>query len=299
LVDIEPKVQSSEPDVPPEVVTPEGPPDVEPKETSNVVYDPKIPDPKIPDPKIPDPKIPDPKIPDPKIPDSKIPYPKIPYPKIPDPKIPDSKIPYPKIPYHKIPDPKIPDPKIPDPKIPDPKIPDPKIPYHKIPDPKIPDPKIPDPKIPDPKIPDPKTPFTIFFDVASKGNPGPAGYGFYIVSPFLSNDIMRSESIGTATNNVAEYSGILAALTWLQNLIVEHHLLVELTIKGDSQLVINQLLGIYRVKQSTMVEYHHKSSKIINQLRRDGHTVNLEHIVRKFNSVADKLSSDVALGKGK
>ncbi len=74
---------------------------------------------------------------------------------------------------------------------------------------------------------------TAYFDGGARSNPGPAGYGVYIVDD-LGNVLAELHgSLGIATNNIAEYNGLIAALQWA----IDHDL-TQIAIKGDSQLII-------------------------------------------------------------
>jgi ribonuclease HI len=135
---------------------------------------------------------------------------------------------------------------------------------------------------------------TLFFDGASKGNPGPAGYGYYITSTTIPVDYKGSGSIGIATNNVAEYQGLISGLTYLRDVTLKDVSHVSITIHGDSQLVINQVIGIYKVKNQTLAKLHSIVTDLLVEIRKSGHIVNLVHVVRKFNSVADQLASNAS-----
>jgi len=140
----------------------------------------------------------------------------------------------------------------------------------------------------------------LFFDGASKGNPGPAGYGVQIISSLLEKPVLLSENIGHATNNKAEYSGVINGLKWVQSFVQKQlnpDQRLNLQIKGDSQLAIRQLNGTYAVKSPNIKVLYDIGISIISQLRKDGHMVTLKHIYREENSVADKLASDAAFKK--
>jgi ribonuclease HI len=79
---------------------------------------------------------------------------------------------------------------------------------------------------------------TAFFDGGARSNPGPAGYGVYIVDDQGNVQAELHGSLGIATNNIAEYHGLIAALQWA----VEHNL-AQITVKGDSLLIIEQMRG--------------------------------------------------------
>ena len=153
---------------------------------------------------------------------------------------------------------------------------------------------LPKPVIPSSTLASPIT-ATLFFDGASKGNPGPAGYGYQIISPILKQDLVDSKFLGTTTNNVAEYHGIIAGLTRIKSLIQEHNLShLQLLIKGDSQLVINQLKQLWEVKSPSIRDLYQSAVSLLHDLSMDGHQVTLQHIKREENRVADHLASTAA-----
>jgi ribonuclease HI len=93
---------------------------------------------------------------------------------------------------------------------------------------------------------------TCYTDGASRGNPGPAAYAFLI----LSEDTIlaeRSEYIGLTTNNVAEYRGVIAALT-----LAAQYTSRTVTLYSDSELVIKQINGQYRVRKEHLAGLHKK-----------------------------------------
>lgn len=123
---------------------------------------------------------------------------------------------------------------------------------------------------------------TAFFDGGARGNPGPAGYGVYIVSD---NGEMLAELIGPlgiATNNVAEYNGLIAALQWA----VDHDV-TAITVKGDSLLIIQQMRGNYKVKNEGLKPLHMKARMLVMQIG----NVKFEHVPREKNKDADRLSN--------
>jgi ribonuclease HI len=119
-------------------------------------------------------------------------------------------------------------------------------------------------------------------DGGSRGNPGPAGYGVRIQRPDGTLvDLKRS--LGVATNNVAEYSGLIAALTWA----VEHGVR-EFHVKSDSQLLIKQMRGEYRVKHPGLQPLHREARSLVGQIGR----VKFEHVPREANRDADRLANE-------
>lgn len=123
---------------------------------------------------------------------------------------------------------------------------------------------------------------TAYFDGGSRGNPGPAGYGAYIVDDDGSVLAELSGALGTATNNVAEYHGLIAALQWA----VDHDV-TALSVKGDSQLLIEQMRGNYRVKNEGLKPLFVRARMLVMQI---GH-VSFAHVPREKNAEADRLSN--------
>ena len=122
---------------------------------------------------------------------------------------------------------------------------------------------------------------TAFFDGGARGNPGPAGYGVYIVD----GDTVLAElsgSLGVATNNVAEYHGLIAALQWAADRDMR-----QIAIKGDSLLLIEQMRGNYKVKNEGLKPLHLKARMLVMQIG----DVSFEHVRRDQNKEADRLSN--------
>jgi len=123
---------------------------------------------------------------------------------------------------------------------------------------------------------------TAYFDGGARSNPGPAGYGVYIVDD-LGNVLAELHgSLGIATNNVAEYSGLIAALQWA----IDHDV-TALTVKGDSLLIIEQMRGNYKVKNEGLKPLHMKARLLVMQIG----NVAFQHVPREQNKDADRLSN--------
>ncbi|HXT22190.1 MAG TPA: ribonuclease HI family protein [Thermoanaerobaculia bacterium] len=119
-----------------------------------------------------------------------------------------------------------------------------------------------------------------WFDGAARGNPGEAGFGLVVESDGTVEEL--GGYLGRTTNNVAEYSGLLAALTWARRAGVE-----ELSLFGDSELVLKQLSGVYKVKAPHLMPLFLRALA----LRREIPRVRIQHVPRKENARADKLSN--------
>lgn len=122
---------------------------------------------------------------------------------------------------------------------------------------------------------------TAYIDGGARGNPGPAGYGVYIERPDGSV-IELHGGLGIATNNVAEYNGLLAALRWA---LEQGHTVVR--IKADSELLVKQMRGEYKVKHPGLQPLVARARALAAQLDR----VTFEHVRREQNKEADRLSN--------
>ena len=102
---------------------------------------------------------------------------------------------------------------------------------------------------------------TAYFDGGARGNPGPAGYGVYIVDDDGTVLAELSGALGIATNNVAEYHGLIAALQWAAD-----HGVTAITVKGDSLLLIEQMRGNYKVKNEGLKPLYHRRAMLVMQI---------------------------------
>ena len=122
---------------------------------------------------------------------------------------------------------------------------------------------------------------TAYIDGGARGNPGPAGYGVYIELPDGSVQELHG-ALGIATNNVAEYNGLLAALRWA----VDHgHRQVQ--IRADSELLVKQMRGEYKVKHEGLKPLVARARMLVGQLD----DVTFTHVRREQNKDADRLSN--------
>ena len=119
-----------------------------------------------------------------------------------------------------------------------------------------------------------------FVDGGARGNPGPAGIGAVIDGPAK---IEISEYIGETTNNVAEYSALIRMLE--QGLKKGYS---ELDIFADSELMVKQIKGEYRVKNENLRGLYLEAQKYLQQLKK----FTITHIRREFNKDADKLVNE-------
>lgn len=128
---------------------------------------------------------------------------------------------------------------------------------------------------------------TVYCDGGARGNPGPAAWGFVVKKDGITIN-QNGGYIGIATNNAAEYTAVIKALTYLE----EHNTGSELRIYVDSQLVASQLSGIFKVKNPAIREMVLKIRNLENSFANITYT----HIPREQNKEAD-LQVNLALDK--
>ena len=123
----------------------------------------------------------------------------------------------------------------------------------------------------------------LFTDGGARGNPGPAAYGFVLEAEDGTVLAAEGEAIGEATNNVAEYSGLIAGL----RKAVELHV-PELEVVSDSELMVKQMRGEYKVKNEALRGLSLEAARIARQLQ----SVEYRHVKRAHNELADKLVNE-------
>ena len=127
-----------------------------------------------------------------------------------------------------------------------------------------------------------------YSDGGARGNPGPAGYGVVIQDESGKKVAALSEYLGHQTNNVAEYQGLIAALEYAVDNGPK-----ALKVISDSELLVRQIKGIYKVKNSTLQELHGRAKDLIAQLD----WFSIGHVLRGHNQEADTLAN-AAMDKG-
>ena len=120
----------------------------------------------------------------------------------------------------------------------------------------------------------------LFTDGGARGNPGPAAYGYVLEAEDGRVLDARGEPIGVATNNVAEYSALLAGLRRAAELGVD-----ELEVVSDSELMVKQMTGVYRVKNEALRPLALEAGRLARVLPRVTYT----HVRREHNELADSL----------
>jgi ribonuclease HI len=121
---------------------------------------------------------------------------------------------------------------------------------------------------------------TLQFDGGSRGNPGPAGIGVVIRAADGTSLVTIGRFIGRATNNVAEYKALIAALAEARKLGAK-----KLIIRGDSELIVKQMRGEYRVKNPDLRDLYDEAQMLLHQFDE----AKIEHNLRGNNVLADKL----------
>ena len=134
--------------------------------------------------------------------------------------------------------------------------------------------------------------FTTWTDGGARGNPGPAGYGVVICDGDHQTIAEISEYIGETTNNQAEYAAVLTALEKIQELAAGEP--VRVYMRLDSELVVKQLTGLYKVKNDGLKPVYWKIRDLVMLL---GGAVQFEHIPRRENKRADELANE-AMDRG-
>jgi ribonuclease HI len=125
-------------------------------------------------------------------------------------------------------------------------------------------------------------------DGGARGNPGPAGYGVVIEDEVGRPVAELSEYLGRRTNNYAEYSGLLAALSYALK-----HGFKALKVISDSELMVRQINGQYKVSSPTLKELYERAMKKIDQLD----SFEIRHVLREKNREADRLAN-LAMDRG-
>jgi ribonuclease HI len=126
-------------------------------------------------------------------------------------------------------------------------------------------------------------------DGGARGNPGPAGYGVVIEDEKGRKIAALSDYLGHRTNNYAEYSGLLAALQYAVD-----HGYKALKVISDSELMVRQMRGQYKVKNPTLIELHARAKELIAKLD----WFEIGHVLRESNREADRLANE-AMDRGR
>ena len=120
-------------------------------------------------------------------------------------------------------------------------------------------------------------------DGGARGNPGPAAYGYVLETEDGTVLAAHGETIGTATNNVAEYRALVAGLEKALELHVD-----EVEVVSDSELLVKQMRGEYKVKNETLRELNERAAELAEELR----SVRYTAVRREHNELADRLVNE-------
>jgi ribonuclease HI len=124
--------------------------------------------------------------------------------------------------------------------------------------------------------------FTVNIDGGARGNPGPAGWGVIVRNAAGEVQAELFGALPHATNNVAEYSGLLAALDWCVDRGG-----TTVHVKSDSLLLVQQMRGVYKVKNEGLKPLHGRARLLAHKIGK----VTFEHVRREMNEDADRLAN--------
>ena len=131
--------------------------------------------------------------------------------------------------------------------------------------------------------------YILYTDGAARGNPGPAAIGAVLYEEGEVRPVATmSRPLGVATNNVAEYQAVIDGLEAATEFDPD-----ELVVRADSQLLVRQLTGRYRVKAPGLIPLHRKATALLDGFP----SVRLEHVPREDNTVADSLANAALDGR--
>jgi len=125
--------------------------------------------------------------------------------------------------------------------------------------------------------------YRVHTDGAARGNPGPAAIGIVVQDHAGHTIYEASRSLGTKTNNEAEYLALIAALEYLMEARIS-----EADFFLDSELVVKQLNGVYRVKEPRMQSLHARVTMLLNAVPKHS----FKHVRRADNARADALANE-------
>jgi ribonuclease HI len=124
---------------------------------------------------------------------------------------------------------------------------------------------------------------TLSTDGGARGNPGPAAFGYVLETDDGTVLAAHGERIGVATNNVAEYSALIAGLEKALELGID-----EVEVVSDSELLVKQMTGQYRVKNAALRELSTRAARLARQLQ----AVSYKAVRREHNELADRLVNE-------
>jgi ribonuclease HI len=123
--------------------------------------------------------------------------------------------------------------------------------------------------------------YTASIDGGARGNPGPAGWGAVVETPD-GRTVELHGAMPRATNNVAEYTALIGALEWCRAQGA-----TDVAIRSDSLLLVQQMRGVYKVKNDGLKPLHGRARLLAHEIGR----VSFEHVRREANAEADRLAN--------
>lgn len=128
--------------------------------------------------------------------------------------------------------------------------------------------------------------YLIYADGGARGNPGPAAYGFIIYNSRGSKIYEEGKTIGNTTNNVAEYSAVIAALNYIKQSSIINHQSSIINVFLDSQLVAEQLSGTWKIKNENLRNFYFTIKELEHKI---GAIFIYSNVPREQNQEADRL----------
>lgn len=132
----------------------------------------------------------------------------------------------------------------------------------------------------------------IFSDGGSRGNPGPASYGFVAFDAKNNQELFRGSGyLGVTTNNQAEYRGVVAALEYIYRIVKDNQAeqYPQISVFLDSELIVKQMNGQYKIKNEDLAPLYWQIRELMINL---GGKITFAHIRREKNKIADKLVNE-------
>lgn len=124
-------------------------------------------------------------------------------------------------------------------------------------------------------------------DGGTRGNPGGSACGVFIRTPEYTTEI--GEFIENATNNEAEYAGLICALRWLK----ENKITDDVIINSDSKLIVNQVAGTWQVNVESLIPFWAQAWELYNELKGQCASLILQYVPRAENAEADAICNRV------
>jgi ribonuclease HI len=124
--------------------------------------------------------------------------------------------------------------------------------------------------------------WTLYADGAARGNPGPAAFGWVLDDPEGNPHEDGGETLGVATNNVAEYKGLIEGMRRALEIGVQ-----DIEVRMDSELAVRQMTGIYKVRNAGLKPLFEEARVLSRRFRRFG----IAHVRREFNARADACAN--------